>query len=743
MGTAQVALLAVLTVSGLASVVSAQGLPEWTTRIRQDHPRLFFNSDTWPAVCARAIGPERAWHDEVREDVDKVMAEMDGDPKPEPEDLGPEAAEAAFVYLVTGEQQYLDLAKKVLDTSLRFYEKRYAERKSVAWRSNTRVNAVMALDWMYNDLEEDERREYMQRFVRVTHAFCTADPPIPGESARGYTWILGNYSAESIKWYLGCAAFGTGVEEELVSKWLVSGYDLNMKMLNRRRATCGNDGGSAAPTVAYAFLFYPWAEQNFLYTWRSATGEDIGADWSHSAWFANYVMWNWIETNDAPMEFGYGDTYHQKNLLPLRQMYTNLSNDRHLFARSEPEAAGLARYMQQRLKDKRYGWEYFIYPFLWTNLDESPPAYTPKRLPHARHFEGMGQTFMRSGDGPDDTYALFVCGGIIGRDHHRHQDSLSFIIYHKGHLAMDSGTRIEEDDPMNELHLANYYGQSVAHNCVLVHKPGEPPAYYWGGPLESNCGGQRTQPGSVVKAFETNDRYVYVAGDATACYLYDPDEGLLQEEQEAIAKMDCFDLSDKVSLVTRQFVFLVPNHFVIFDRVVSTDPSYRKDWLLHTAHEPSIEGRTFRADRGEGRLFCRTLLPEDAKLTTVGGPGKEFWSSGKNWDITRDVLKPGELEMMGQWRVEVTPGAQRAEDFFLHVIQVGDQSLASMEHTALIRRDASVGVRLAAGDRTWEVTFDTAGDLGGHIRLKGPREDLDRDLTTEVMPQAGIAETTG
>lgn len=146
MGTAQVALLAVLTVPALASVVSAQGLPEWTTRIRRDHPRLFFNSDTWPAVCARAIGPERAWYDEVKEDVDKVVKQMDGDPKPPPKDLGPEAAEAAFVYLVTGDQQYFDLAKKVLDTSLRFYEKRYAERKSVAWRTNTRVNAVMALD---------------------------------------------------------------------------------------------------------------------------------------------------------------------------------------------------------------------------------------------------------------------------------------------------------------------------------------------------------------------------------------------------------------------------------------------------------------------------------------------------------------------------------------------------------------------------------------------------------------------
>ena len=36
------------------AVVGAGERPEWLGRIRRDHPRMFFNKDTWPAVKARA-----------------------------------------------------------------------------------------------------------------------------------------------------------------------------------------------------------------------------------------------------------------------------------------------------------------------------------------------------------------------------------------------------------------------------------------------------------------------------------------------------------------------------------------------------------------------------------------------------------------------------------------------------------------------------------------------------------------
>ncbi len=717
-------LMPVLVMIALAASLPAQELPEWASKIREDHPRLFFNADTWPAVRGRALGPEKAWYEYIKGRVDKLLGQIGSDPEPKVRELGPEAAQAAFVYLVTGEKQYRDLAKKALVTSLKFYEECYEARKSVNWYSTSRVHSTMAWDWLYNDLTEAERREYMSRLVQVLQKVYTAKPRIYRENLSGYT--TGFYGATNCRWFIGCTALGTGIEERLVREWLIWGYNENMKLLAHRKKACGDDGGSASPTLGYAFGAYPWSEQNFFYTWLSATGENIAPHWPHSAWLANYVIWNWIETGDKPLEFGWGDTPHTTNRMPTSQLFTHMANIRHLYGKEAPEAAALARYLQGLVPNKSYTRSWFVYPFLLTNLEQSPPPFKPERLPRARHFENMGQIFMRSGTGPEDTYCLFTCGGVLSQ--HRHYDALNFVIYHKGHLALDSGTRY--DEVKNGQHLANYFAQTVAHNCVVVHQPGEPPARYWGGKVEGNHGGQHKQLGSVVKAFETNDRYVYVAGDATACYLH----GAVKREGQP-------DLPEKVSLVTRQLVFLLPNHFVIFDRVASTDASYRKDWLLHLAHQPLIEGRTIRADHVQGRMFCRTLLPADATLTPVGGPGKEFWAAGKNWAIEKGKLKPENLAMMGQWRVEVTPGEARTDDLFLHVIQVGDQRLAAMDETELVEGAGIAGVRLKTAGGTWEVTFHTQGELGGHIKLIGGEQPIDTDLTTAVTPQVGILAT--
>jgi heparin/heparan-sulfate lyase len=393
-----------------------------------------------------------------------------------------------------------------------------------------------------------------------------------------------------------------------------------------------------------------------------------------------------------------------------------MANIRHLFGRAAPKATALARHLQQKLPRQSFLSTWFIYPFLLTEAESSPKPFYPQHLPHGRHFETMGQVFMRSGTEADDTYCLFSCGGILRQ--HRHYDALNFVIYHRGFLALDSGTRYKEFD--NGEHLANYFSQTVAHNCVVIHQPGEPPARYWGGAVTGNHGGQHRQLGSVVKAFETRPEYVYVAGDATKCYMHGSDV-----------------LPEKCRLATRQIVFLLPSHFVIFDRVETTDAAYRKQWLIHTAHKPAINERTVRADHNEGRMYCRTLLPEDAELTPVGGPGKEFWAAGKNWNIVADGLTQENLAMMGQWRVEVTPTAAREADLFLHVIQVGDQNLSRMDETTLLRDSDTCGVRLTADRQTWEVTFSVDGPLGGRVRQRGP-DAIDRALTTGVQPQGGI-----
>ena len=699
----------------ILSAAHGRQLTDWAAKIRSDHPRLFFNADSWPDVRQRALGDERKWYENIKGRVDRLNEQSLDASKPG--EMGPQAAWAAFVFRMTGDERYLKIAKTSLEKSLSFYEACFEQKKTVNWYSTSRVHATLAWDWLYNDLSEAERRSYMSRLVKVIDKVVKARPSIYRENMSGYN--TGFYGVRNCLWFIGCTAYDTGIETELVNEWLVWGHDENRKLLEYRRKARGDDGGGASSTLGYIFGAYPWAEQNFFYTWLSATGENIAPNWPGSAMLANYIIWNWIAADPEPLEFGYGDTPHTSNRLPISRLYTHMANIRHLHGEAAPQAAALARHVQQILPRQSYSSTWFIYPFLLSKMDSSPEPFAPEDLPNARHFDNMGQIFMRSGTGKGDTYCLFSCGGTLTQ--HRHYDALNFVIYHRGYLALDSGTRYKEFD--NGQHLANYFAQTVAHNCVVIHQPGEPPARYWGGTVVGNHGGQHKQLGSLVEAFETNRDYVYVAGDATKCYQHGKQN----------------NLPEKCSLVTRQLVFLMPNHFVIFDRVAATDTSYRKDWLIHTAYQPRISGKTVRADHGDGRMFCKTLLPTDAILTPVGGPGNEFRAAGRNWDIVSAGLKPESLALMGQWRIEVTPGSPRKNDVFLHVIQVGDQQLEAMDETRLLETDDSCGVRLTANGLTWEITFDSTGELGGRIKRTSGLRTIDSGLATTVLRQTGIS----
>ena len=71
---------------------------------------------------------------------------------------GIQAMRTAFVYLVTGDKKYLEKTKKMLKVSADVYHQCYKDRRGVNWYSTSRVCALAAYDWIYNDLTPDERR---------------------------------------------------------------------------------------------------------------------------------------------------------------------------------------------------------------------------------------------------------------------------------------------------------------------------------------------------------------------------------------------------------------------------------------------------------------------------------------------------------------------------------------------------------------------------------------------------------
>ena len=694
--------------------------------IQNEHPRLFFNKRTFEAVKKRAFNEERELFGEMKDRVDAFLGQeiefedplaIDGNLNTNHE-YGNRAAEAAFVYLVTQDKKYLELTKKILIQLIDYYTFRNEHSLNIDWYCFSRINALTAYDWVYNDLTAKERTDIGTPFFKAIDYMLPSQRQDFYRENRGWNdFVTGFYGNQCLTWYAGIVFYNTGINDSLAKALVLKGYDEHVAVLKHRSNCAGNVGGAASAVPVYCMRAYPWAEFNFFHTFHSAVGVDISKEWPYVQKFGDYIFWNRLPDN---REFGYGDCYHILNDLPSDALNGHLSQLLHFYGKNDPEFIARIKWLlpkfERKLGSQSPDWFPFV-PFLLTNtFDDTKSAGIPvEDLPKAKRFANMGQIFMRSGSGDDDTYALFSAGGILQQ--HKHYDNNNFVIFKKGFLALDAGTR-----PQPGLHLTHYYCRTVAHNCILIRMPGEKMPNYWGGPADGdpaaseekssvpNDGGQNNLLGSKVLAFIENNEYVYIAGDATESYH-----------------------KDKTNRVVRQFVFLSPDCFVIFDRVNAAKAEYPKTWLLHTAKEPVVAGNEFYADQMEGRLFCRTLFPKNAKLTKIGGEGKQFWSDGRNWPLpvsTPDEwnlnsnMQPDTHELYGQWRMEVRPAKPAIDDCFLHLIQVGDLSLKSMVKSTSLKKEGRVGVKFTYQDKEYEILFNTRNDVGGKICIRRGRQQI-------------------
>ena len=200
--------------------------------------------------------------------------------------------------------------------------------------------------------------------------------------------------------------------------------------------------------------------------------------------------------------------------------------------------------------------------------------------------------------------------------------------------------------------------------------------------------------------------------------------------------------------MTRSFVFLnlrdaqVPAALVVFDRVVSADPDFRKYWLLHTQEEPRINGASAVVDCTQhdqrGRLTLDVLLPaaDNQQLTSVGGPGKEFWVFGTNYanDTEPARLERSSLEP-GAWRIELSPKAAASEDLFLTVMQVTDRTAPGRLPVRLVEFADRVGSFIERPDGNRLVLFRRDGQRSSQpVTIEVPGPGTTGVLVTDLTP---------
>ncbi len=347
-----------------------------------------------------------------------------------------------------------------------------------------------------------------------------------------------------------------------------------------------------------------------------------------------------------------------------------------------------------------------IFELLWRDTALQPRP--PDDLPLSRYFgPPFGWMVARTGWGENATLAEMKVN-VYNFCNHQHLDAGAFQVYYRGALAIDSGLYQGTAGGYGSPHDRNYHWRTIAHNSLLVYDPKEV-----FGRDYANDGGQRLPNGRREPAtldvlldpkngYQTGDvlaqgfgpdpripDYTYLTGDITRAY------------------------SSKVRQAVRSFVFMnmknaaVPAALVVFDRVVASDPSFKKYWLLHTLEEPRVDGNTAEVEREQGRMALTALLPaaDNLEIAKVGGPGKEFWVFGKNYPTEPGVKDWAQRSYeTGAWRLEVSPRKPVEGDFFLVVMQVADRGSPARLPVSLADEGDLVGCKV--GDR--KVLFSRA-----------------------------------
>lgn len=722
--------LSALSVMGAGEMPLQEDDFTWMERLRPDHPRIFLTRETLPAIRARAL-------EQVPEYYQQLLARVEAYPlNPEiswgegklqlgedgkyhfvqPHSIlssgvldivgGCEAQDAALAYLISGEKKYLEKARILLFYSVKVYDWALEHQLMLEWEIRHYPGTCMAYDWLYHDLTPEERSQVIRPLLENIRQLQ------PGGKATYHRCHGGAkdgfYGVRALPWYIGLAAYGDGIDDEGAREMLQTGYNRYLQMLKYRDACSGGDGVLASACMGYAMGAYPYSTFNFFFSFISATGLQPEQQFTQMRDFSHFVFWNMIPAEPRPLEFGLGDAPHLTNSFPIGNIYASMQQIRHFYGASDLASARLAGQLIGRLpaENQRYSFgSNRVLPFLLTGLDSEKfvddGSFPGERF---RYFPTIGIAFMRSGSGPNDTYAAFRGGSRLSAQH-QHYDENHFVIYHKGFLALDSGTRAQTWS----YHLPWYYAQSVAHNTMLIQMPDEPIAPYWGPesripwnePKPLMHGGQYRQLQAMARTADT-PYFAYVSNDATGCYR-----------------------PEKCTLARREFLFVYPDLFVVIDKVEAVQPDFRKEWLLHSQEEPELlPDQRFIVMHEGGKLLGQTLYPR-VKTNKVGGPGRQFEASGRNWELHPEFDRRYFAGLTGNWRLEVSPEAPARYNILVHLLQTADRdsdrSLPAVQCTEQID---SLLLQTSINGQEWEITIPRAGDGATRIRIQQQQKEL-------------------
>jgi hypothetical protein len=643
------------------------------------HPRVYVRPSDLPSIREKLENPEfsKAWN--LIKDSDYILCR-------------------AFVYMVTGDAK---AGRKAIEGWLDDFDE-HQDNPDSAGRVffNLIHTGACIYDWCYDLLNEEEKADFVKRLEKLASSHGPGYPANPD----------------------GHAIVGHDTEGWLLTGQLPAGvaiYDETNTMYD------------AAATLFFR-KFVP--VRNFLY--RSHMHHQ--GDSYFATRFQHDQAVSWLFRR-----MGAGDVFTQEQQFVPHQIIYNMRPDGQQLRSGDP-FNDRGNDSRKRLIVMMTG-SYYNDPYLMTATDSDffshyrghgsvfellfrePDA--EKRpiaeLPLTKYFPGpMGEMVARTGwsigtDSRDAVVNMRIGEYFFGN--HQCKDFGIFQIYYRGPLAISTGIYNEYGNAQ----WINYLHQTISKNGLLIFDPSEKPRRN-----EANDGGQRWPKGSDhPRDLDVLLSQDYKMGQVTA-HEFGPDAVVPDYSYIAGDITDAYS-SQKVSQVSRSMVTFnthneqYPCLFIVLDRVTSTNPDFKKTWLLHSIQEPEVKGRTISVIRdgkvpggGEygGKLVAESLLPDKVNIGKVGGPGKEFWieSTQTNYAAKSrsDAAEPG------AWRIEVSPTVKSESDVFLHVLSVMDKTTPKGPEVQRIEKGDLVGAKaldvailFSKSGQTLEIAeFDIAGE---------------------------------
>jgi hypothetical protein len=600
-------------------------------QVRASHPRVLIDAEGFEAALARmtgpgAVSPYSEWFDLIRQSEDGG----------EPVDL----MSLAILYKATDDTSYRD---------------RFMERLA-AGSGDPELTELLGLDIMFDEVDEGLKHAVMARVAANPDCWYWNSTVQSGAEPDEVAW--GYHAAFGVARALAYAGVFALTDVELGKD--PATYPFNA--LNYLRITSdqlADDGffrqmenrvagdptfNTALPGSCggmYDNFGYDSSEEsysiNVVAPWFVLTGEDRFTGFLHdqnrAAFYQNLFYPYKVSAYESDQWCRRAGTESHTQALIWSTQTDWISQPRTdavsltAFLYRDPRMQFYADTgVQPELCGEPYdglSWEMLYY-------DSTLPAEPPSTNPTAMYFSGPGIVGMRENWTNDAAFAVLMCGEGISR---RYEDANSFLLGRKTDVVVHAGARIRFDEDNDNHHW--YHIRSASKNTLKIFDPeesfdinadGTTGALHSGQRLvdSDNLGGQifettvssvdgcfptwsgpcdaglmrsgeafplteLWETGDIVKFEHAPDRFTYAVGDGTAAY------------------------TRKIEYFQRELLYLRPDVFIIFDRVRTVDPSYRKVWVIHTVDEPVVDGTP--VEEGSGvKVF------ENAAAATIASP---------------------------------------------------------------------------------------------------------------------------